>query len=220
MKTVITQRLVSGALALVLTLGFFGFVVSDSSPIRVLPVWARATIYLIPAVTLAVIWILAPTRPRRWSARWRRVRSFDDLRDVMVLFIKGKEQRTPWHNGPLAPESASIRDQLLVLNRNGFVTDDSQPGMISAARKQRAYVSGLVHPSMAAALHDFAVTQGFVWAENRGERSYPEKTIPVVEGDGEVLRIGPVDLAFSLHDGDLFSAELRPTTSPRSEARV
>jgi hypothetical protein len=81
---------------------------------------------------------------------WMRIQEFADLQEVMVRFIDGELTTTPWHGGPLDPESTPLVDALRAINTLGFVTENSQPGVGSpglfgfVSLRQRAWVRGMI----------------------------------------------------------------------------
>lgn len=85
---------------------------------------------------------------------WAATESLDDLAAVTVRWLHEEVQETPGHGGPPDPETARIRDDLAWLNRCGFVTTNSQPGIAADAenRGQCAWVEGYTRPSVAAAI--------------------------------------------------------------------
>lgn len=194
-----TALLTSAFVLTILAVVSVVFVLSPASPLAGLPVGVHLAALAVP-VTIA--WLTHKTvRALSGNDRWGKVRSLDELRDLMVEFIEGKVTETPWHLGPLEPESTEIRDHLREINRHGFVTDNSQPGGIYTEGKQRAYVSGIVTPGMYVRLREFAHAEGYVFASNPGQQLAPSETIPVTVGeDGRVWTRQAVGVAFPLND--------------------
>jgi len=56
-------------------------------------------------------------------------KSEQDIFDVFTKYVTGEIIRLPWTDNPLALESESIKDRLKLLNRNGFLTINSQPSV-------------------------------------------------------------------------------------------
>lgn len=83
-----------------------------------------------------------PARRCRTACPWPSAATLDDLAAGTAAWLEGAVPTTPTHLGPPEPETAPIRDRLIRLNRGGLFTDSSQPGLVTAARRQRAYVSG------------------------------------------------------------------------------
>lgn len=55
-----------------------------------------------------------------------------DIYAVFVNFCEGKIKRLPWSELPVQQETLLIRDDLVALNRNGFLTINSQPQVNAA----------------------------------------------------------------------------------------
>jgi hypothetical protein len=60
------------------------------------------------------------------AARWRDCRTMADLGEAVVAWLAGEVTQTPGHCGPPAEETYPLIPSLIVLNRAGFVTDNSQ----------------------------------------------------------------------------------------------
>lgn len=58
---------------------------------------------------------------------WSLGRTFNDLQTLTLMFIQGLLFMTPYHLGPLDPESSIIYDQLYKLNTLGLITTNSEP---------------------------------------------------------------------------------------------
>jgi methylenetetrahydrofolate reductase (NADPH) len=52
-----------------------------------------------------------------------------DIYNVFAKYVEGKVPQIPWCENPLQPESLLIQKQLVELNRKGFMTINSQPGV-------------------------------------------------------------------------------------------
>jgi hypothetical protein len=92
---------------------------------------------------------LSETEARRL---WAKARSFDDLCNLTVRFLKRELPLTPTHYGPVDPETTTIAPALIDLNRRGFLTVCSQPGVAEGSFAQRAYVDGVAPKATALAL--------------------------------------------------------------------
>lgn len=64
---------------------------------------------------------------------WRKPNTFADLLKLNVDYIKGKHEMTPYHHGPLDPETDELIPGLLQLHGLGIFTTDSQPFMSTVA---------------------------------------------------------------------------------------
>lgn len=66
---------------------------------------------------------------------WQSAMTFTDLCDLTVELLQSSESN-------LHSETTQITSELVKLNKNGFMTDSSQPAGIGEDWKQRAYVLG------------------------------------------------------------------------------
>jgi len=83
-----------------------------------------------------------------------------DIFNVFSKFTAGEIERLPWWDAPLAPETEHIKDTLVKINKNGYLTINSQPainGVPSSHEKlgwgpqggyvyQKAYLEFFVSP--------------------------------------------------------------------------
>lgn len=83
-----------------------------------------------------------------------------DIFSVFAKFTAGEIERLPWWDAPLAPETEHIKDTLIKINKNGYLTINSQPavnGVPSSHEKmgwgpqggyvyQKAYLEFFVSP--------------------------------------------------------------------------
>jgi hypothetical protein len=63
------------------------------------------------------------------ARRWAGAASLADLGELTALWLEGEIGDTPTNFGPPAEETAELVQVLAAVNRAGFVTDCSQPGM-------------------------------------------------------------------------------------------
>lgn len=95
-------------------------------------------------------------------------RAHEDIWSVFAGYVEGRVPRLPWCEVALLPETSVIQTQLATLNREGFLTINSQP-QVNAARSddptfgwggpggyvyQKAYVECFCPPSHVCALMD------------------------------------------------------------------
>lgn len=114
------------------------------SPIRCLRYpWRRSE--LVGRSSLTIVFSDALTRGRREEGdgmqEWSRARNFRELCDINARFILGELSESPLH-GPIDDETKEIEEFLVRLNREGFLTTHSQPGVEMGSYKQRAQVDG------------------------------------------------------------------------------
>jgi len=108
-------------------------------------------------------------RLKSWNST---LNSPQDIFDVFSKFCAGEVEKLPWWESPLAPETEHIKDTLVKINKNGFLTINSQPalnGVPSNNEKfgwgpqggyvyQKAYLEFFVSPDTLKALMD-AITR-------------------------------------------------------------
>lgn len=93
---------------------------------------------------------------------WGQPKSIQDLSELFIRFIEGKLDRLPWSDAPITAESDAIKDNLIDLNKRGFLTINSQPAVNGAKSShpvygwgpnngfvyQKAYLELLVPPNL------------------------------------------------------------------------
>jgi methylenetetrahydrofolate reductase (NADPH) len=60
---------------------------------------------------------------------WGEPKSYQDIYDVFAKYCSGEVEQLPWIDRALSPESDSIKPLLIKLNKNGFLTINSQPAV-------------------------------------------------------------------------------------------
>jgi hypothetical protein len=63
---------------------------------------------------------------RKDAARWKSARTMTDLGELVIAWLNGEITQTPGHCGPPDDETYPLIPALTVINRGGFVTDNSQ----------------------------------------------------------------------------------------------
>lgn len=125
---------------------------------------------------------------------WGTPKSIKDISDLFARYMGGKLDTLPWSEAPISKEAESIQDNLIDLNRRGFLTINSQPAVNGAKSSdpafgwgprngyvyQKAYLEVLVSPECIAEL----IT--------RIERD-PELTYYAVNKDGDLKTNTPGD---------------------------
>ncbi|MCJ1358855.1 MAG: hypothetical protein MMC33_008855 [Icmadophila ericetorum] len=61
--------------------------------------------------------------------RWGEPRSIRDVASVFIRFLTNEVTSLPWSESPITNESDEIKDELIDLNRRGFLTINSQPAV-------------------------------------------------------------------------------------------
>jgi len=102
---------------------------------------------------------MSDENPVSAESEWSRSRSFDDLCELAARFIEGNLCFFPgWLPGEIDEETDALIESLATLNRNGFLTLASQPGLPpspahdGSERQQRAFVTGFALGRVAAAI--------------------------------------------------------------------
>jgi hypothetical protein len=80
---------------------------------------------------------------------YQKVRSFQDLIDLNIRFIKGEIPGTPYHYAALKPDSQQQMESLIRLNQLGFFTMDGQGPISSPKGQQKVYISGFMKANLA-----------------------------------------------------------------------
>ncbi|KAI5307180.1 hypothetical protein KEM56_003427 [Ascosphaera pollenicola] len=96
---------------------------------------------------------------KKW---WGEPKTLRDISDVIVQYVEGKIDRLPWSDSAITQEADAIREDLVALNKRGFLTINSQPavngvksshsvygwGPTNGYVYQKAYLELLVPPSL------------------------------------------------------------------------
>ncbi|MHA7261915.1 DUF6919 domain-containing protein [Arthrobacter sp. TMN-37] len=82
---------------------------------------------------------------------WRECINLDDACELTARWLEGKSFYMPGYSAAQpATETNQMRDALARLNRLGFLTEDSQPGVgLGTGQGQRAYVVGFCEAGLA-----------------------------------------------------------------------
>lgn len=125
-----------------------------SQPAAALP-WARAVTAARGALsaTLAGVTLLS----RADAARWRAARSMADLGGLVIAWLNGAIERTPAHCGGPCDETIPLIPALTVINRGGFVTDNSQLAEAGEDGAWNANVDGFASDETLARIRQAAV---------------------------------------------------------------
>lgn len=77
--------------------------------------------------------------------KFEKAKSIEEFTELTIDYINGNLKGTNMYMGPIAKETECIKQELIRLNRLGFITYGSQPGKyINGGNYQRAYVSGII----------------------------------------------------------------------------
>lgn len=94
--------------------------------------------------------------------KWGSPKSIKEVASLFVNYLEKKIETLPWSESPLSNEADTIRDDLIALNKRGFLTINSQPavngvksshpvygwGPANGYVYQKAYIELLVHPDI------------------------------------------------------------------------
>lgn len=124
-------------------------------------------------------------------ARWETARTLADLGELMAQFIEGRIGISPTHGAPVDPETTELIPLLAAVNRAGFVTHQSQPGIPrdEHGSAQRANVSGFAAPDTfarlmtAASRADLIITAARALDPSSDREFGPFFTITLDEGE-------------------------------------
>jgi len=80
---------------------------------------------------------------------WKQIKNFEDLKECMVGYLEGKYTRNPWCCAPIDEETIPMLSSLVKINKLGFVTVVSQPGMNTIypdgySEYQRGFMTGFI----------------------------------------------------------------------------
>lgn len=108
-------------------------------------------------------------RARRKQARqlWQQATTLPELGEVTARWLEGTVSQHPGYYGRPDPETRHLVPVLAQLNRAGYVTENSQPGLTERGHdgrlcQQRAWVSGLCDATTAGRLIDLADSVGLL----------------------------------------------------------
>lgn len=130
-------------------------------------------------------------RRRQEAGLWRGATGLADLGELTARWLTGELATVPSQVGPPEQETAPIADDLAALNRAGFVTESSQPGMLPAndgagqVWRQRAFVFGFAGDTTAqtlAALRDQGLGVVLIAPGQHGRNHVPVTEYAVVGG--------------------------------------
>jgi hypothetical protein len=79
---------------------------------------------------------------RRDAERWASAAGMDDLGELVTAWLRGEIAQTPGHCGPPCGETIPLTGVLTLVNRAGFVTENSQRAGSRGARIWNAWVEG------------------------------------------------------------------------------
>ena len=96
---------------------------------------------------------------RKDAARWASAQNMADLGEMVVAWLNGEVAQTPGHCGPPCAETIPLTPVLTVVNRAGFITDNSQ----QAGRSWTTWVLGFADDATMAALEAATQDSGLIF---------------------------------------------------------
>jgi hypothetical protein len=131
------------------------------------------------------------------ARRWRDARTLADLGHLMALWTEGQIRTWPGHPGKPDPETADLVPILAACNRTGYLTTQSQPGVIGPGFdgliwEQRAVVEGFIADEpLLARLRSAAEAAGLTVIVHGRDRSVgPKKGVTGTRRDGRDYTAG------------------------------
>jgi hypothetical protein len=82
------------------------------------------------------------------SKDYNKVKTFQDLIDLNIRFIKGELPGTPYHYAALSMDSQESKELLIKINELGFLSMDSQGPKPEEKHQQKTYISGFMKASL------------------------------------------------------------------------
>ena len=61
--------------------------------------------------------------------RWKDVSSLSELNATVIRFLRGELSTSPWAGAPVDPETVTILEPLIRVNKLGYITSSGQPGI-------------------------------------------------------------------------------------------
>lgn len=126
---------------------------------------------------------------------WDTPKTTEEVCEIFSKYCKGEIRALPWCDQPLSAETDCIKDQLIKLNKQGFLTVNSQPAVNGLPSKdttfgwgpkngyvyQKAYLEFFVHPK---AMNDLI----------NSLKKYPSFTYYAVDKQGTLLKNVPGEI--------------------------
>ncbi len=101
-------------------------------------------------------------------ARWASAKTMADLGELVIAWLHGEITQTPGHCGPPCEETYPLVPYLEVLNRAGFVTDNSQLAESVGGRTWNTDVDGFASDEVLARIREACEGTGLIVAACRG----------------------------------------------------
>lgn len=109
--------------------------------------------------------------PKRALELWGCPQTLGDLANIIVSYLNNDIKALPWSDGPIGPDTAVLKDDLVEVNKKGFFTLNSQPSLSGVRSNDK--------------LHGWGPKNGFVYQKQYLEflvhRDVAEKLLAKVE---------------------------------------
>lgn len=125
---------------------------------------------------------------------WRQATTIDAAGELTARWLEGRSHYQPGtFSASFDEETGPIAVELAEINRNGFFTKESQPGLHAGAATdagtgQRGYVTGYCSAAMASRLLGLS-TRGELVTVGHAPGEVSRSSIPVTIRDGEVATV-------------------------------
>lgn len=107
---------------------------------------------------------------------WKAVRTPSDLGAMVIRWLNGEVKETPGHAGPPDRETIPLIPALTVINRGGFITDNSQLADEDEEGAYSAVVSGFATDATLALLREAAAGTPLIVAACRARAHECERS--------------------------------------------
>lgn len=116
---------------------------------------------------------------------WQGARTIQDLADLTARWLAGEIQSQPGYHGPVDVDedyATGLTKTLILLNRAGYLTDNSQAGAEGIRWTQRASVCGFADDNIYRRLRDAVDGTRFEILAGHCERNGPRVAVSFQEG--------------------------------------
>lgn len=77
--------------------------------------------------------------PKRVFELWGSPQCLKEFTDLVIAYLKGDLKSMPWSDGPIGKDTSIMVEDLINLNRKGFITINSQPPLNSTKSNDKVY---------------------------------------------------------------------------------
>jgi len=152
-------------------------------------------------------------KPEDVVAKWGEPTSVADVCKLFVNFLKGELDRLPWNDEGIAPETVAMKDLLVMLNQNGYLTINSQPPVNGVSSDDKVFgwggPNGYIYQK--AYLEFFVAPEKFAMLEAKLKKR-PTLTYFAVDTKGNLTTNGKLEHTNAVTWGVFPSSEIiQPT---------